>query len=296
MQKKKYTIFRIINNNVVTSVDEQSSEIVLMGKGISFKKKVGEVIEDKDIEKVFVLRGKEIKRYLDIIEHIPIQYFDVATAILEMAETELNMKSNPIGFIMLADHIASAIDRANENIFLENEMLEEIRFFYPKEFEIGVKALDIVTARFHIELPVDEAGFIAFHIVNLSEGSIDGVSRQRIMMINKVVELTERYFKVKIKRDTIYFERFLTHLKYFFIKNRADSIRVRQSQGDDFLYDVLKNQYPEVAKCAALIQEYLKDNYQIEISNEEKELLIMHIKNLFANGENEAPDSVREKE
>lgn len=283
MQKnEEYVIFRIINNNVVTSLDEQSSEVVLMGKGISYKKKVGDCVDFASIDKVFVLKGKEKNRYMDIIKHISIQYFDIAADILEMAEKELNVKANPIGYIMLADHIASAIERAKDNIFIENEMLKEIRFFYPKEFEIGKKALNIVEAQFHIKLPIDEAGFITFHIISLSEG-MDSASRQRLRMINAVIEMVESYFTINFDRESIYFERFLTHLKYFCVRTYAKDNEAKQGDSDDFLYRMLKIQYPEVTKCTELIQEYLMYNYQIKVSNEEKGFLIVHINNLLMN-------------
>ena len=41
-------INKVINNNVLSTHDENNREIVLMGKGIGFQKKVGdEVAEDK---------------------------------------------------------------------------------------------------------------------------------------------------------------------------------------------------------------------------------------------------------
>ena len=41
----------------------------------------------------------------------------------------------------LTDHINSAVDRYRENIALKNMMKLEIRKFYPKEYEIGLRAV-----------------------------------------------------------------------------------------------------------------------------------------------------------
>ena len=48
-------VLNVINNNVVSSLDEKNREIVVMGKGIGFHKKPGEEIADTQVEKVFRL-------------------------------------------------------------------------------------------------------------------------------------------------------------------------------------------------------------------------------------------------
>ena len=48
-------IYKILNNNVIVSKNEHDKEIIAMGKGIAFKKKVGEHIEDELIDKVYTL-------------------------------------------------------------------------------------------------------------------------------------------------------------------------------------------------------------------------------------------------
>lgn len=48
-------INRILNNNVVIIVNQEGKEQVVCGKGIAFKKKIGDSIEEDKINKVFVL-------------------------------------------------------------------------------------------------------------------------------------------------------------------------------------------------------------------------------------------------
>ena len=48
-------INKVINNNVLSTHDENNREIVLMGKGIGFQKKVGDEVAEDKIEKRFVL-------------------------------------------------------------------------------------------------------------------------------------------------------------------------------------------------------------------------------------------------
>ena len=48
-------IIKIVNNNIVTSLDEQNREIIVMGRGLGFGRKPGMPIEDEKVEKVFRL-------------------------------------------------------------------------------------------------------------------------------------------------------------------------------------------------------------------------------------------------
>ena len=52
-------IKRIINNNIVSSVDPYGRELVVMGRGIGFGKKPGQEIDEESVEKVFRMDNKD---------------------------------------------------------------------------------------------------------------------------------------------------------------------------------------------------------------------------------------------
>ena len=280
LNKKQYIINRIINNNVIAS-KEQESEIVLMGKGLSFKKKVGDYIDSDQIEKIFVLKGREKMRYMDIIENISSEYIDLAVDILDYAQKKLKVKTTSISYITLADHMASAVERTQKGVPLTNQMLNEIRRFYPREFAIGIKALEKTNELYNITLPIDEAGFIAFHIMNLSGAGMDPASEQSMKLIQKVIEIVESYFEVHLDQDSIYYERFLTHLKYFSSRVFLDKERREDNKKNDFVYRMMKVQFPKATQCVELVGEYLDYNYEVKVNDEEKGYLIIHINNLL---------------
>ena len=61
-------IIKIVNNNIVTSLDEQNREIIVMGRGLGFGRKPGMPIEDEKVEKVFRLNSAgENQKLVDII-------------------------------------------------------------------------------------------------------------------------------------------------------------------------------------------------------------------------------------
>ena len=48
-------IERVINNNVISALDDQGREIVAMGRGIGFQKKSGQEIKAAQVEKILVV-------------------------------------------------------------------------------------------------------------------------------------------------------------------------------------------------------------------------------------------------
>ena len=57
-------IDKVMNNNVVSSIDEDGQEIIVVGTGIGFQGKEGKVVDKKKIQKIFRLDDPEIKRDL----------------------------------------------------------------------------------------------------------------------------------------------------------------------------------------------------------------------------------------
>ena len=71
-------INKVINNNVLSTHDENNREIVLMGKGIGFQKKVGDEVAEDKTEKRFVLDSEdEVGKFSELIEMIPHNYLKI---------------------------------------------------------------------------------------------------------------------------------------------------------------------------------------------------------------------------
>ncbi|MCR1130823.1 hypothetical protein NE172_07635 [Clostridium botulinum] len=46
-------IVKVMNNSLILARDENDKEIVVMGKGLGFKRKAGEELDTEKIEKIF---------------------------------------------------------------------------------------------------------------------------------------------------------------------------------------------------------------------------------------------------
>jgi len=52
-------IQKIFNNNAIVAKDAFREEFVVMGKGVGFKKSVGDALDENLIEKLFILKPNE---------------------------------------------------------------------------------------------------------------------------------------------------------------------------------------------------------------------------------------------
>ena len=160
-------IEKILNNNVVVSINDKGQEVIIMGRGLAFQKKIGAEINEGNIEKIFTITNKDITdKFQQLLQEIPSEYMLLSEKIITYAKSELGKKLNESIFISLTDHINSTIDRYKNGIQLKNALLWDIKRLYKDEFCIGVEALKMIKEDLNIELPEDEAAFIALHIVN----------------------------------------------------------------------------------------------------------------------------------
>ncbi|MEI0538291.1 CAT RNA binding domain-containing protein [Brachyspira pulli] len=138
-------IGKILNNNVVVIFEEGKTEKIVMGRGIAFGKKVGDIIDEGKIDKTFLLENSDNNSKLQqLLKDIPSEYLNTTEKIIEYAKTKAERSLNDFLYITLMDHIYMAIVRTKENVNIKNMMLWDIKKFYKDEYNIGLKALDII--------------------------------------------------------------------------------------------------------------------------------------------------------
>ena len=193
-------IDRILNNNVVIIKDENGEEQVVCGKGIAYKKKAGDLLSEKLINKVFVLKDTAQKQHFqEIISEIPMEYIQITTEIVEMLTQTLERKLNEAIYISLSDHIYMAITRYLDGVVVKNSMLWDIKRFYEKEYQAAKKVWKMINQTFKVELPEDEIGFITLHIVN---AEMDNENLKQTMEVTKLMQeisnIVRYYFSVEL--------------------------------------------------------------------------------------------------
>lgn len=271
-------IQRILNNNVVIIFDEDGEERVVCGKGIAFKKKIGDEIQEDLVNKIFILYNQDVnKKFQDILTDIPLEHIKIADEIVKYAKIQLGTELNDMILISLSDHIYQAMERFLEGICLSNELLWEIKRFYEVEYKIGCKALDMIEEKFKIRFPEDEAGSIALHIVNAEIKDNDMTNMFEITkIIREISDIVKYYFAIEFNTSSVYYYRFITHLK-FFVKRVISGKQNETDEADDSLYDIVKEKYNNSYACIEKISGFIERKHHYVLTKEEKLYLMIHI-------------------
>lgn len=276
-----YEILKIVNNNIVCSVDEDGQEILLRGLGIGFKKKVKDFVDKSQIEKIYKISNPSTRNKLqELLSDIPLEYLETCTEIIEYAKDSLKRKLNENIYLTLTDHISFAIERMRKDQAYKNALLTETKRFYPEEYNIGVQALEIIKKKLDVMLPIDEAGFIALHIVNAELDTKMSDMVRITELIHRVLDIIKSYYQVEFDEDSLYYDRLVTHLKFF--GQRLFNNKVTRNE-DAVFHEMVKVQYPKDYECANLIRKYIEETYQKEISEEEMVFLTVHIRRITNN-------------
>lgn len=268
---------KILNNNLVLSKNEDNEEIIIKGLGIGYHAKRGDKIDESLIEKIFYPKNHQnsiqMKQYL---LSIPEEYFDFVQKFVDHVKEEApNLRLNNSIYLSLSDHILGTVERFRNGISLKNVLLLDIQQLYKKEYEYGMKMVDEINRTFQTKLPVDEAGFIALHFVNAEEGQHNTDNYKIAMIVNQVQEIVKNYFSdITFNESSLYYQRFLTHLKYFAQRYLHKEL---QYDEDENLFQLIQEQCREAYGCVKLIYLMMEEKYQYALSKEEMMYLSIHI-------------------
>lgn len=272
----RMVILKILNNNLVIAKNEDGHEVILRGKGIGFQKCRGQEIPDCDIERIFKpVDEMESRHFQELVSQIPLQYLTLSEQIVTLAREEIHLNVTDSILIPLCDHISGTVDRCKSGILLHNPMLWDIQRLYPKEYEMGLRAVALINEAFGIDAEEDEAAFLAFHFVNNQLNSKEAGEIQAItQLISEILQIVELCYQVSLDKDDLSFQRFVTHLKFF--AQRLVTKKAQEDRNDEFFY-MIKEKYPQVYHCSVRIGEFLHDKYRYELNQEEMLYLMLHI-------------------
>lgn len=267
---------KIINNNVISALDERGKEIVAMGKGIGFQKKPGQEIPEIGVEKIFRLESPTVlEHFKELLANMPLACVQVSDEIINYAKTILPQSLSQSVYLTLTDHINFALTRFRDGMMFENALYSEIKRFYPDEFGVGRYALELIEKRTGVRLPDDEAASIAFHLVNAEYGLKFGDIHMMSEMIRHLVEMVHALHP--LQEDSIETDRLMTNLK--FLLNRmllqdepADKVK------DEAFFSFIRNHCRQEYELALRMKEYIEAVSSCRMTEEEMSYLTIQLK------------------
>lgn len=273
------SIKKVLNSSVVL-VENNGKEMIALGKGIGFGKKPGDQIPDEQVDKIFLeVEEQKSVQIVELVGEIPFEFFEVTRDIIAEAENQLGKKLNSNLYLTLTDHLHFAVERAQQGLTVANRLYWEIKSYYPQEFQVGQRALELLNEKYAIELPKEEASNIAFHLINAqSEDAENSDGFKYAKMIGGIVNMVRYSIQKEIDTNSIHYTRFITHVR-FFVERYYSGGLLEDTEGE--LYRQMWTLYPSAMETATKVKEYIEKVYQATIPDEEIVYLGVHINRLM---------------
>lgn len=269
-------IEKVINNNIISAYKKSGAEVIVMGRGIGFKKKQGEVVPADQISKIFRIKSRTLaEQFKELLANMPLERVRISDEIISHAKDHLKLKLNQSIYVTLTDHINFAIERVSQGIEPQNALLWEIKRFYPQEFQLGIYALELIQDRLDILLPEDEAGFIALHFVNAEYGTDIRDAVKFPDQMQAIVDIVERDLGMLLDESSLHYERFMTHIKFLIQRIYRKELL---SSEDRELSLLMQRKYPREYQCSLKVAEYIMQATGSRLSEEEIMYLSVHIR------------------
>lgn len=269
-------IEKVINNNIISAYEKSGAEVIVMGRGIGFKKKQGEMVPADQISKIFRIKSRTLaEQFKELLANMPLERVRISDEIISHAKDHLKLKLNQSIYVTLTDHINFAIERVSQGIEPQNALLWEIKRFYPQEFQLGIYALELIQDRLDILLPEDEAGFIALHFVNAEYGTDIRDAVKFPDQMQAIVDIVEHDLGILLDESSLHYERFMTHIKFLIQRIYRKELL---SSEDRELSLLMQRKYPREYQCSLKVAEYIMQATGSRLSEEEIMYLSVHIR------------------
>jgi len=275
MPPEDYEVLKVFNNNVILVMNIDKEKIVIK-KGIGFNKIAGSIIaKDTNFEKVFTIESSEVaSKFNQLVTRVDDSIVGLCEEIISMISSEIKEPLDEGIHIRLIDHIAFTLHRIKNNDMITNPFTVEIETLYPKEMEISIKAIAILENSTGLDIPDDEAGFIALHIHSAKNKGKLSNSIKYAYLCNTLVDFIEDELGIAIDRKSIDYARFISHIR-FALERIIKKIPIKNE-----LLSSIKRKCTDSYTIAKKVAKIIEEELTIKVSDEEKGYIAMHIERI----------------
>lgn len=271
-------ISRIFNNNVALAQTFAGEEVVVIGRGLAFGKRRGDMVDPTLVEQTFVPdRGTSLESLSGLLAEIPSEILGVASDVEAMVKSE-GVRVSHSFIVPLADHLNFAVVRAREGVEVDYPLAPEVAQLYPQEMRFGRLAVDLVRERLGVELPDIEAVPLAMHLVNAQFAVDDmGGTYRMTEVFAQIFDVLATFFGGPVDRSLMSAARFVTHLRYLFVRVGKPAA---EGPSIPLLLETVRSAHPQAFACARKVRLILEMHVQQDLTDDELAYLTIHIARL----------------
>ncbi|MDO5723639.1 MAG: PRD domain-containing protein [Flaviflexus sp.] len=153
---------RVFNNNALLVVSGDAERVVV-GRGIGFGRRAGDLIQSDPSSRQYVEVSPDRIDFFEHLDQLGPRASEAISHAVDLAADVLG-ELHPSVYLLLADHLVFAVRRLSEGEIITNPLLSEIRGAFPEEFNAAILAVQYLNTHLEVEVPLDEAAFIALHL------------------------------------------------------------------------------------------------------------------------------------
>lgn len=273
-------ILRVFNNNVVLARDGDQ-EVILTGRGLGFKAKPGQRVDDTKVVRKFVPSdGRDPDHVAELIADIPPETIRLVTEAMARVGLGKQAEESPTLVMALADHVVGALRRAKRGTTVEYPLDAEVRSLYAEEYVQGEALVSALNAKLNGVLPRSEAVAFALHLVNagFSNGDLS-YTYTMTGVIQQMLAIIEHTYHVSLGQHNVSVGRFITHLRYLFV--RIYQGRQLDSEPEPIV-EAIRQSYPDEVRCAKKIAEVVELRLGSSLTPAEIAYLALHVARVVA--------------
>ena len=276
-----YRILNPLNHNVALVRNDKGEELIVIGKGIVFGKKKGDLVPKEKVEKLFRMKTEESREnFMTLLKNVPLDFITVTYEMIDYLSKKYHYPVQEYIYVTLTDHMFCSYQAVTQGRYKESNLLD-ISENYPVAFEIAKEAVDIYREKLTTSFPEDEITRIAYHFIN-AEGEngaevVDSMD-QRKEILKGVEEVLDSYSIKRTETNNNFYDRFMIHLNYFLDyldRNRDDN----QSLLD--MEEHIKISYPKAFEIGSKIYDVISRETGVDLYKSERVYLVLHIQRLL---------------
>ena len=269
---------KVLNNNVVISIDEHGRERVLMGRGLGFQLKPEDRLDPAKVEKTFVLEaGAEGERERQLLTDVPYPVIEAVTGAVDLAERELGHHLGRRLVIPVIDHIQYVLERLDQGVRIPATHMPELRVLHPHEFRAAEHMAAHIASALDRELPPEEAVFLTMHLLNATRDEPNGTAALLFRRVQHVATTVETGLGVTLDVESPDYARFILHVQ-FLLQRLVSKTMLRSS--DTSFFEFAKHSYPRSYAIAEQVKAYVRAATGSDLTDEELLYLIVHVERL----------------
>ena len=284
------TIRYVYNNNVVLAIEPNGHEVMLLGKGLGFRRRPGDRVDPTGTQR-FVPDGRyRARRLAELLTGATVEEAELAHAIGVLARDELGLNVTQSLVLPILDHLSFAVRRARTGVAIDFPLRWEVGPLYPAEGAVGRRAVALIDRSLDVRLQTDEWVAFALHFINQQWAR--GDLARTVAMTECIVasfNLLQDLWSTPIDQDEMSAARFVTHIRYLFA--RVERGRQLPNARIDMMASV-RAAWPEAALAAEQLSQLIGDALGHALTQEETAYLALHVSRLYADL-HELPDPGR---